>query len=390
VLCNRDVDQRTEIVDDQFEVDDQGPLTIAAAVPHMVLCIHRRPLLDENPSHVFVASPVLGITMHDHHDPLRLTEGHPMFVEQSCLTHDRRKEALMSNLDHFVVGVDGSTDAEFALQWAVAQEPRRITLVHGFSAGMELLAAGFQINLDPVRAEHDRLLGSAWAAPARDAGIDVDTVLVDDNAADALTYVAKSRGADAIVIGHRGHSRWSTQHVGHIAGHLLHHCEVPLIVTSDTTEAVPLAGTIVVALSRPTDPSNAELVWALDVAERAHTELHLVSLVEPLAYIDAKYSFDMANIHAEMRSQMSDLVSAIRPHHPSIRISTELRDGPAHQKLAAVADHTNASMVVVGSHHPGPYTGFLAGSVARLLPPLLHCPMVAIPSPAHPQDLGRI
>jgi nucleotide-binding universal stress UspA family protein len=242
----------------------------------------------------------------------------------------------MSNLDHFVVGVDGSTDAEFALQWAVAQEPRRITLVHGFSAGMELLAAGFQINLDPVRAEHDRLLGSAWAAPARDAGIDVDTVLVDDNAADALTYVAKSRGADAIVIGHRGHSRWSTQHVGHIAGHLLHHCEVPLIVTSDTTEAVPLAGTIVVALSRPTDPSNAELVWALDVAERAHTELHLVSLVEPLAYIDAKYSFDMANIHAEMRSQMSDLVSAIRPHHPSIRISTELRDGPAHQKLAAV------------------------------------------------------
>lgn len=285
----------------------------------------------------------------------------------------------MSNLDHLVVGVDGSIDSESALRWAAAQAPQRLTLVHGFSPGLELLAAGFQINLDPVRAEHDKQLAQAWSEPARDAGIDVDTVLIDDNPADALTQVASSQGADAIVIGHRGHSRWSRHHVGHIASHLLHDCDVPLIVMGQTTEAVPLTGTVVVALSRPADADSPELGWALDVAEHEHTQLHLVSLVEPLAYIDSNYSFDMASIHAEMRSQMDGLVGALRRHHHSIGISTEVRNGPALQELAATADETKASMVVVGSHHPGPVAGFIAGSVSRLLPPMLHCPMAAVP-----------
>lgn len=87
----------------------------------------------------------------------------------------------MSNLDHLVVGVDGSTDSESALRWVAAQAPQRLTLVHGFSPGLELLAAGLQISLDPVRAEHDQQLAQAWSEPARDAGCDVDTVLVDDN-----------------------------------------------------------------------------------------------------------------------------------------------------------------------------------------------------------------
>ncbi len=285
----------------------------------------------------------------------------------------------MKHLEHLVVGVDGSAGSELALRWASAQSPKHLTLVHGFSPGLELLSASVQINLDGVRAEHDSLLATTWAEAARESGADIHTVLVDDSPAHALAHIASARGADTIVIGHQGHRRWSQHHVGETAGRLLHRCDVPLILTSDKTAPEPLAGTIVVGLSRPSEASNPELCWALDVAESQNLQLHVVSLVEPLAYVDVNYPLDMTRIHDDMRSQMDSLVETLRAHHGSIGISSEVRDGPVLAELAAAAEEVNAAMVVVGSHHPGPITGFFAGSVARLLPPLLDCPMAAIP-----------
>jgi len=285
----------------------------------------------------------------------------------------------MTNLDHLVVGLDDSNDSARALRWAAAQTPQLITAVHAFSPGLELLAASVQINLDPVRAEHQNLLDTRWSAPARALGVPVDTVLIDDDPATALAHVAQTRSADAIVIGHQGHHRWNAHHVGETAGRLLHHCDTPLIVTNDTTEPQPLAGSIVVGLSRPANPDNPELQWAINVAEHHKAQLHVVCLVEPMAYVDANYSRDMADIHHEMREQLDALAATLRHQHRTIGISTEVRDGPTLHELAAVTHETDAGLVVIGSHHPGLISGFIAGSVARLLPPLIRCPTAAVP-----------
>ena len=286
----------------------------------------------------------------------------------------------MAGLHHMVVGVDGSEGSRRALEWASAQaDGGQLTVVHGFSAGLELLAAAVQINLDPVRTEYEKLLDTTWSEPARTSSTEVATVFVDDNPAAALVSIALRESADAIVIGHQGNSRWSRHHVGDIAGRLLHRCDLPLILTSDSTEPRPMAGSIVVGLSRPADDKNPELCWTLQVAEQHDLQVHLVSLVEPLAYLNASYSFDMARIHTEIRQQMDELVAQIRPRHRSIGISSEVRDGGAASELASVAAERDACMVVVGAHHPGPMAGFFAGSVARLLPPLLSCAMTAVP-----------
>jgi len=286
----------------------------------------------------------------------------------------------MTTLEHLVVGVDGSDGAKRALEWAAAQASGQcLTVVHAFSPGLELLAAAVQINLDPARAEHEKLLETTWSKPARDSGAQVRTLVVDDNPATALVDVATREAAEAIVIGHQGNSRWSRHHVGDIAGRLLHRCDVPLILTNETTKPETMAGTVVVGLSRPADATNPELRWTLAVAERLDLEVHLVSLVEPLAYIDASYSFDMARIHTELRQQMDKLVGQIRVEHPGVDISSDVRDGDATQELAAVAAERDACLVIVGAHHPGPIAGFIAGSVARMLPPLLRCPMAAVP-----------
>ncbi len=286
----------------------------------------------------------------------------------------------MTGLNHLVVGVDGSDGARRALEWSAAQSSvDRLTIVHGFSPGVGLLASAFQIDFDLVRAERRELLDTNWSEPARAAGTEFRTVLVDESAADALTHVAASHSADAIAIGHQGHSRWSQRHVGDTAGRLLHRCDVPLILTSDQTPAQPLGGVIVVGLTRPVDDTKLELSWALDVAERSQTGVHLVTLIEPTPFVDAKYPLHMDRVQAGVQSQMDSLVETLRGQRRSIGVSSDVRQGPALEELAAVATETDAAMVVVGSHHPGALAGVLAGSIARLLPPLLSCPMAAIP-----------
>lgn len=287
----------------------------------------------------------------------------------------------MTTLEHLVVGVDGSECAHRALEWAAAQAGNRLlTVVHGFSPGLELWAAAAQINLDPVRAEHHELLDTTWSEPARAADhAKVRTVLVDDNPASALLDIAERESADAIVIGHQGHSRWSRHHVGDIAGRLLHHCDRPLILTGDSTEPHTITGTVVVGLSRPTDPTNAELRWALQLADGLDLEVHLVSLIAPQTFIDATYLYDSDRIRSEFDRQMKTLFGEIREAFPAAKVSSEVRHGDATRELAAAAAEHDAGVVVIGSHHPATVTGFAAGSVARLLPPVLNCPVVVVP-----------
>jgi nucleotide-binding universal stress UspA family protein len=62
-------------------------------------------------------------------------------------------------LGRCVVGVDGSDGSARAFQWAVAHaKGGDVTAVQGFSPGTEPLFAALQVDLDPMRAEHLRLL----------------------------------------------------------------------------------------------------------------------------------------------------------------------------------------------------------------------------------------
>lgn len=116
----------------------------------------------------------------------------------------------------------------------------------------------------------------------------------------------------------------------------------------------------------------------MEVGEREQLRVHVATVVEPIAYVNASYPCDMEEIYLENRMQMDELIEEVRLQHPSMDISSELREGPAIARLAGLANGMHASLVVVGSHHPGPVAGFVAGSVSQLLPPMLRCPMVAV------------
>jgi nucleotide-binding universal stress UspA family protein len=290
-------------------------------------------------------------------------------------------------MEHVVVGTDGSPSANRAVEWAAAQLTQlssgTLTVVHGFRPGIELFAAAVQIDLDPARAEHQRQLETIWSEPARRAltGSDVRvlTEIIENNPAGALVFVAERGPTDAVVIGHEGGHGEGRDHVGTTTARLLHRCPVPLIVVNDATTPGPMAGTAVVALSRPTGTTNPELVWAIETARQFGLALHLVTVVEPVVFIDGAYGIDWTDIIDTMSRQLDTLTKSLAATHPDLSFSAEVAHGPAARALATVADERKATLVVAGSHHPGHFSGFIGGSLSHLAPTLLSCPLVAVP-----------
>lgn len=286
----------------------------------------------------------------------------------------------MTTFDRLVVGVDGSDGSQGALGWAAAQVPDgHVTIIHAFPPGFKLFAAAFQINLDPQRAEHNRLLVTTWSEPARTAGVEFEVELVDDDPAPAVMGAAERTGADAIVVGHQGHSQWSEHHIGHIASQLLHRSDTVLVLTNDSAEALPVAGPVMIGLSDPSEADTAELDWGLAFAHDRGLAVHLVCLVESIVYADAVYVVDMEKLVSIAADQMNVLVADLRRRFGDIEISSEVLLGYPVTRLAEAAKAVDAGVVVVGAHHRQAVSGFLLGSVARLLPPLLECPLVAVP-----------
>ena len=139
-----------------------------------------------------------------------------------------------------VLGTDGSTGARSATDWVAANAPllgAEVAVVHSIDLTMTLPpptvpAAPFVID-DTVRAAVREQLHD-WCAPLRAAGIVVHEELFEGSPVEAITRVARDRGADLIVVGRRGHGGFAELVLGSVAHTLSHHAEVPVVVVPVT------------------------------------------------------------------------------------------------------------------------------------------------------------
>lgn len=289
-------------------------------------------------------------------------------------------------LADLVVGTDGSPASMDAFRWALAQaRGGHVTVVHGFSPATELFAAAAQVNLDPVRAEHERLLESAWTPSNPEAGVEVDTELVDDTPRRALVEVARRRGGVPIVIGRR-HHRHLAHHVDTLASQLLTQSEVPFVITPEATRADPLSGPIVVGVTGRSGPLQAPLSFACSIAGQRHLRLHLVAVAEPVfigpgrGYPVTAYERDRADLMRASAACTEDTEAAVRSAHPGLEVTSEVRQGhPTECIRDAIEELDAVALVVIGNSHHSTLASVVSGSVARQLPPLLSAPVAVVP-----------
>lgn len=135
-----------------------------------------------------------------------------------------------------VVGFDGSGPARSALEWAwreAATHDRPLHVVRAWTIPTALAEVGTPDGVVPSMAECaaaltartrrtiDEIAAAEGTAPV------VHVHVVHGQAPDVLD--AAVRGADLVVVGHRGHNLW-TLVLGSVATHVLEHARCPVVV----------------------------------------------------------------------------------------------------------------------------------------------------------------
>ena len=132
-----------------------------------------------------------------------------------------------------VVGVDGSEPSLAALAWAVRQAELTGAAVDAVTAWQIPVNYGYgytmTIAVPDLENAAAKISEEAIAeAASRTPGVEIRSVVVQENAARALLDTAK--GADLLVVGSRGHAGFTEALLGSVSQHCVHHAECPVVV----------------------------------------------------------------------------------------------------------------------------------------------------------------
>jgi nucleotide-binding universal stress UspA family protein len=130
-----------------------------------------------------------------------------------------------------VVGVDGSDSAQAALRWAVRQAKLAGGRVEAVIAWHYPVNYGWEtagIDND-FAGDAQRVLAEALTAvTAREPGVPVRPLVTEGYPAEVLLHAAK--GADLLVLGHRGHGAVTSALLGSVSLHCVLHAHCPVLV----------------------------------------------------------------------------------------------------------------------------------------------------------------
>lgn len=133
-----------------------------------------------------------------------------------------------------VVGVDGSDSSVDALRWAVKQATqtgKQLRVVTAWAYPEHPAPFGIVPNVplppDPL-AEARRQLDEVTGRAVEHTGVDVETAVLDGNAAPVL--IEASKDADLLVVGSRGHGAFAGLLLGSVSEHCVHHAHCPVVV----------------------------------------------------------------------------------------------------------------------------------------------------------------
>jgi nucleotide-binding universal stress UspA family protein len=142
--------------------------------------------------------------------------------------------------ERIVVGVDGSELGLAALEWAVAEARLRnatVVAVHAWAfvpppsltdPGLVPMPAGdLAQDLERERDAAQAVLDDATGQVDTD-GVQVETVLVENAAGDALVDAAQS--AELVVVGSHGRGGLASALLGSVSGHVVRHASCPVVI----------------------------------------------------------------------------------------------------------------------------------------------------------------
>lgn len=278
-----------------------------------------------------------------------------------------------------VVGVDGSTPAQHALDWAI-REARvhdcALQLVHG-----AVVLEGHAITPGTARlvTKASALLLDRVLAAARAAAPDLAITAALVRGPAAVGLIDASADADLLVVGSHGHGAAASFLLGSVADACIRHATVAVaVIRPDAIEHTE--GAVVVGVDG-SEGSLAALRWARREAFARGSGLDVVHAW------DAGFSTELAaiavgvteEIEHDARVTLHGAVERTAGVGTDAPTEVLVHDVPERALLEAAND---AAVLVVGSRGRGGFTGLLLGSVSRSCVHRASCPVVVVREPA--------
>lgn len=143
----------------------------------------------------------------------------------------------MTEISRIVVGVDGSESSRAALQWAyqeAAHHGASLTAVSTWHPPSLPMSPPYGAMTDkdyqsqPKQQALDLLEQLTSDLEAREPAVDVRTSIEEGNPAKVL--IDRSKEADLLVVGSRGHGGFAGMLLGSVSQHLVAHAECPVVI----------------------------------------------------------------------------------------------------------------------------------------------------------------
>jgi nucleotide-binding universal stress UspA family protein len=262
-----------------------------------------------------------------------------------------------------VVGYDGSPGAAQALRWAAREAWARGTTLTVCLAWtpdhMELPAESALCDLTRQHGQEVLTRGLPYAESVLGPGL-VHPDLVAGSAAQVLCE--RSRTAEMVVVGGRGHGKLPGLRLGSVAWQVAGHASGRVVVVRGAWRpANRVPGPIVLGA----DGSPAGLAATAFAFEEA--ALRVVLLVTVCALTDAP---GRLGGNRQLEEDFDHVVDREAKEHPEVSVVRQVQPGtPRAALLAAAAD---AQLLVVGARGRGGFNEMSLGSIAQAM--LLYAP----------------
>jgi len=289
----------------------------------------------------------------------------------------------------WVVGVDGSSCARDALDWAINHVADRGDALHVVTAwqtplnGSPGLAAPMAVPID------DSTLADAAATTAEEEAkhaaesspVPVHAVVAHGSASPALLEAGKE--AELLVVGSRGRGGFGRLLLGSTSTQCATHATMPIAVIPHDNTITATTGIVVAIDGSPNSLSALE--WVLGFA-RPGTTITVIWVWDatPLAVGADEFFFPDASATAETRfHHLIDEVVQSRPDN-DITIERSFVHGRPRSTIADAC--AGADMLVLGARGHGAVGSALLGSVSTWLLHHVEIPVVVVPHPVDESD----
>ncbi|HSL74003.1 MAG TPA: universal stress protein [Ilumatobacteraceae bacterium] len=292
-----------------------------------------------------------------------------------------RNDVPETGRGRWVVGVDGSTCADNALRWAVANASGRATGLELVTAWQTPAISGYPVGTPSLPYDEPELRAAAVADLTSiadrvrgDLAIPVETAVGQGGAAEVL--LAAAEGCDLLVIGSRGRGGFARLLLGSTSTQCATHATVPTVVVPGDAETLPARRILVGFDGSPN--AMAALNWAIDFAAPGSTMVVAwVWDATPLAVgSDAFFFPDASDLAAERFHHLVEPAQD-RAVAAGVKLEREFIRGTPRAALSSHADEVD--LVVVGARGHGAVGAALLGSVSTWMLHHVHRPIAVIP-----------